>query len=137
MAESRLERVRAVMPPDGADFVQLLSPGGSGIESGDLIAEDAVVRFVAPSASAEINTAGPQGFRQGWTGWLEPWESFRIYIDEVFERGDRVVMFTRLHGVTKRDGVEMQHEAAAVFRFDGDQVVELEFNLDREDALAD
>ena len=46
-------------------------------------------------------------------------------------------MLVRLRGVTKRDGVEMEHEAAGVFRFEGDQVVEMEFNLDREDALAD
>ncbi len=135
MSGSRLERVRAVMPPDGADFAQLLGEGGGGIETGDLIAQDAVVRFVAPGASAEFGTTGPEGFREGWANWLEAWESFRIYFDDVFERGDSVVMFVRLRGVTKRGGVEMEEEAASVFRFDGDQVVELEFNLDREDAL--
>ena len=137
MSGSRLERVRAVMPPDGADFAQLLGPGGAGIESGDLVAQDAAVRFVAPSASAEVSSAGPEGFREGWANWLEGWESFRVYFDDVFEKGDSVVMFVRLQGVTERGGVEMEQEAAAVFRFEGDQVVELEFNLDREDALAD
>ena len=137
MSGSRLERVRAVMPPDGADFAKLLAEGGAGIESGDLIAQDAVVRFVAPGASAESSTSGPEGFREGWANWLEAWESFRIYFDDVFERGDSVVMFVRLRGVTKHGGVEMEEEAASVFRFEGDQVVELEFNLDREDALKD
>jgi ketosteroid isomerase-like protein len=137
MSASRLERVRSGMPPDGADFVELLSPGGPGIEADDLIAPDAVVRFAAPGASAEVKTPGPAGFREGWADWLEAWESHRIYFDDVFEKGDCVVMFVRLRGVTKRDGVEMEQEAAAVFRFDGDQVVEIEFNLDREDALAD
>lgn len=137
MPESRLERMRAIMPPDGADFVQILSAGGAGIDSGDLIAQDATVRFVAPSASAEVNTTGPEGFLEGWTDWLEAWESHRIYVDDVFEKGDSVVIFVRLRGVTKRDGVEMEQEAAGVFRFEGDQVVEVEFNLDREDALKD
>jgi len=137
MGESRLERMRAVMPPDGADFAQLLGPEGSGIDTGDLIAQDAAVRFVAPGASAEISTPGPEGFREGWTDWLEAWESHRIYFDDIFEKGDSVVFFVRLRGVTKRDGVEMEQEAAAVFLFDGDQVVDIEFNLDREDALKD
>ncbi|MGH2838096.1 MAG: nuclear transport factor 2 family protein [Thermoleophilaceae bacterium] len=137
MSGSRLERVKAVMPPDGADFAQILGEGGGGIDAGDLIAQDAVVRFVAPGARAEANTTGPEGFREGWANWLEAWESFRIYFDDVFERGDSVVMFVRLRGVTKHGGVEIEEEAASVFRFDGDQVVELEFNLDREDALAD
>jgi ketosteroid isomerase-like protein len=137
MPESRLERMRAVMPPDGADFVEVLSAGGTGIDSGDLIAQDATVRFVAPGARAEISSSGPEGFREGWADWLEAWESHRIYIDDVFEKGDSVVMLVRLHGVTKRDGVEMEQEAAAVFRFEGDQVVEIEFNLDREDVLRD
>jgi ketosteroid isomerase-like protein len=137
MSGSRIERMRAVMPPDGADFVQVLGEGGSGIDSGDLIAQDATVRFVAPGARAETSSPGPEGFREGWTDWLEAWESHRIYFDDLFEKGDCVVMFVRLRGVTKRDRVEMEQEAAAVFRFDGDQVVEIEFNLDREDALKD
>jgi ketosteroid isomerase-like protein len=137
MTESRLERMRAVMPPDGADFVQVLAEGGSGIDTGDLIAQDATVRFVAPGAQAAISSSGPEGFREGWDDWLEAWESHRIYFDDLFEKGDSVVIFVRLRGVTKRDGVELQQEAAAVFRFEGDQVVDIEFNLDREDALAD
>jgi ketosteroid isomerase-like protein len=135
MPESRLERIRAIMPPDGSDFVDVLGPGGSGIDSGDLIAQDAAVRFVAPSA--ESSTVGPEGFRDTWMDWLQAWQSYRIYHDDLFEKGDSVVLLTRLHGVTKRGGVELQQEAAAVFRFEGDQVVEIEFNLDREDALAD
>ena len=135
MGESRLERVRSIVPVDGTDFVELLGPGGSGIDAGDVIAQDATVRFVAPSA--ESSSQGPEGFRSTWTDWLEAWESYRIYFDDVFEKGDCVVMLTRLRGVAKRGGVEFEQEAAAVFRFEGDQVVELEFNLDREDALSD
>ena len=135
MTKSRIERMRAVLPPDGTDFVAVFGPQGTGLDTGGLIAQDATVKFVAPSA--EASSVGPEGFRDTWADWLEAWESYRIYFDDVFERGDAVVMFTRLCGVTKRDGVEMEQEAAAVFRFEGDQVVEVEFNLDREDALPD
>jgi hypothetical protein len=43
-----------------------------------------------------------------------------------------VLLFVELRGVTKRDGVEMTHDAGAVFRFDGDQVVDMEFTLEPE-----
>ena len=135
MSGSRLERMRGLMPADGTDFVGVFGPGGTGIDTGGLIAQDATVKFVAPSA--ESSSVGPEGFRDTWADWLQAWESYRIYFDEVFEKGDSIVFLTRLRGVTKRDGVEMEQQAAAVFRFEGDQVVEVEFNLDREDALKD
>jgi hypothetical protein len=87
--------------------------------------------------NAEQGTAGPEGFREIWADWLEPWQSYRIYYDQVVERDDKVIMLVRLRGITKHGGVEMEHEAAAVFQFDGDEVSEMEFNLDREDALSD
>ena len=121
------------MPPDGTDLVETFGvPGGA--TSGGLVANDATVRFAA--RSAESTREGTQGFYEGWADWLEPWESYRIYLDDVVERGDRVITLVRLRGVTKHDGVKVEHEAAGVFRFDGDQVVGIEFNLDREDALA-
>ena len=123
-----------MFPPDGTE-VREVFVDPSGFSSGGLVADDATVRSVAPSA--EIEAQGPEGFRERWADWLEPWESYRMYTDEFVDQGSRIVALTRLRGVTKRDRVEMEHEAAAVFRFEGDQVVEIEFNLDREDALGD
>jgi ketosteroid isomerase-like protein len=132
VAESKVERLAAAMPPNGADLTEVFVPGFS---TGGLVADDAEVRFVAPSA--ETSSTGPDGFFNTWSDWLEAWESYRLYYDEVVERGDCVVALVRLCGVTKRDHVEMEQEAAGIFRFEGDQVVEIEFNLDRQDALAD
>ena len=132
----RVERVRALLPPNGTDLVAVWGAGGGGLEgAADLVAPDATTRFVAPSAEG-TTAEGAEGFRESWADWLEPWESYCVYTEDVLGRGDRVVALTRLRGVTRRDGVEMEHEGAAVFRFDGDQVVEIEFNLDRDDALS-
>jgi ketosteroid isomerase-like protein len=120
------------MPGDGTDLVQVFLTAG-GVPTGGLVKDDAAVRFVAPGA--EATRSGPEGFREGWADWLEPWETYRLYYDEVIDRGDRVIALVRLRGVTKRDQVEMEQEAGAVFHFDGDHVVEIEFNLDREEAL--
>jgi hypothetical protein len=131
--QTRLEQVRALMPPEGTDLVDVFGPDAEPIETGGLVRDDAAVNMVA--RNAERATVGPEGFREIWADWLEPWESYRIYYDDVVEREDRVILLVRMRGVTKHGGVEMEHEAAGVFRFEGDQVVEMEFNLDREDAL--
>jgi len=123
------------MPPEGTDLVDVFGPDAAQIDTGGLVSEDDAVNMVA--RNAERATAGPDGFREIWADWLEPWQSYRIYYDDVIERDDRVIMLVRLRGVTKRDGVEMEHEGAGVFRFDGDHVVEMEFNLDRDDALSE
>ena len=127
--------MRAIMPPEGTDLTDVFGADAPQIDTGGLVSDGAVVNMVA--RNAERGAEGPEGFRDMWADWLEPWESYRIYYDDALERGDKVILLVRLRGVTKRDGVEMEHEAAGVFRFDGDQVVEMEFNLDREDALSD
>ena len=134
MSQERVELVRAITPPDGTDLVEAFA-AGRPISAGGLVSNEATVTFT--SRSAESTRQGPDGFREGWTDWLEPWESYRMYTDDFVDRDDRVVALVRLRGVTKRDGVEIEHEAAGVFRFDGDEVVEIEFNLDRDDALGD
>ena len=133
MSPSKAEQVRAISPPDGSDLVELFAVAGPAIDTRGLVADEAAVRFVAPSA--ENTRQGAEGFREGWADWLEAWASYRIYYDDVIEQDDRVVALVRLKGVTKHDGVEMQQEAAAVFRFEADRVVEIEFNLDRDAAL--
>ena len=133
MSRARLERIAAVMPPEGTDLVDFFGPDADEVDTGGLVSDAAKVNMVGRDVGQ--TTEGAEGFRQIWADWLEPWESYRIYYDDVIERGDTVITLVRMRGVTKRDGVEMEHEAAGVFRFDGDQVVEMEFNLDREDAL--
>jgi ketosteroid isomerase-like protein len=135
MSQANVDRVRAIMPPDGTDLTEAFGAGGAPISTGGLVTDDATVKFVA--RSAESSRSGPDGLREGWADWLEPWETYRLYYDDVVDQGDRVVALVRLRGVTKRDEVEMEHEAAGVFRFEGDRVVEVEFSLDREDALAE
>jgi ketosteroid isomerase-like protein len=133
MSQTNVERIRAIMPPDGSDLRDVFVESSDFTTDG-LVSDDATVRFVAPSA--EASGKGPEGFRDTWADWLEPWESYRMYTEDILDRGDRVVALTRLRGVTKRDRVEMEHEGAAVFHFKGDHVVEIEFNLDRADALS-
>lgn len=122
------------MPPDGTDLVVVFGEAGA-FSAGGLVRDDAPVRFVAPSA--ELKGTGPEGFYATWEDWLAPWESYRMYTQELVDCGDRVVALVQLVGVTRRDGVEMGHEAATVFRFAGGRIAEIVFTMDRDEALAD
>lgn len=133
VSEENLERVRAILLPDGTDLVERFGGLAGGVSGGGLVADDATVKMTA--RSAEIEGVGAQGFREGWLDWLEPWQSYRIYQEGLIDRGDRVIALVRLRGVTKHDSVEMEHEAGAVFRFEGEKVVELEFVLEPHDVL--
>jgi hypothetical protein len=129
VSAANVERVRAAMPGDGADLVTFFA-GGGALLAGGLLADDAQVRFVA--ATAELTGEGPEGVFAGWVDWLEPWQSYRVYSDGFLDRDDRVAWLVRLRGVTKRGGVEMEQEAVAVFRFEGDEVVDVEFAMGRD-----
>jgi ketosteroid isomerase-like protein len=133
VSQENVELVRAFMPPDGTDLADVFGrPGGAS--SGGLVRDDVKVRFVA--GDVKMAGSGPEGFYERWGDWLEPWASYRIYTEDVVDRGDRVVMLVELVGVTKRDAVEMRHEAAAVFHFDAGEIAEIVFTLERDEALA-
>jgi hypothetical protein len=126
---SRLEQIRAFLPSDGADLKEAFGPARS-MSSGGLVAGDARIRLVA--RDGELGGRGPDAMYDTWADWLEPWETYRVYQDDLVERGDEVIWLVKLRGVTKRGGVELEEEGAAVFRFEGDSVVEIVFTLGRE-----
>lgn len=129
-----MELIRSGLPEDGTDLVAAFENDSSFL-GGALMAEGVPVRFVAQSG--EMGGTGPEEFYERWTDWLEPWETYRMYVDDVIDRGDSVVCLVRLRGVTKHGGVEMEHEGASIFRFEGDRVAEVVFTMGRKEALAD
>ncbi len=125
VSRDNVERVKAIAPADGVDLVQVFAAGE--LPPSDLFAPDTKVLFTA--GDAEMQKQGAQGFYEGWRDWLEPWERYHVHHEGFEDRGDSVMMKVRLRGVTKHGGVELEEHAVAVFRFEGDQVVELRFTL--------
>jgi hypothetical protein len=131
-SRSKLDRVRELLPPDGADLVDFNRE--RRWSRSDLVADDVKVRFVS-RAGATMGGTGPDAFNERWEDWLEPWASYRIYSEDLIDRGDRVIWLVQLVGETRRGGVQMGHEGATVFRFEGDKVVEIVFTMNRDDVL--
>src|SRR5687768_428992 len=42
--------------------------------------------------------SGLPGLRAAWREWLEPWESYRVEIEDVIDAGDAAVVLTRDYG---------------------------------------
>jgi hypothetical protein len=118
--------VEAMASPRYADILD----GLRGVAAPDL-----TVEMVGPGGAFRQSFHGVDGFREAWTDWLEPYESYRLEPDEWREAEDRLVFLGRQIAVPKGGGAELRSDAAAVI-FLADRIVKrVEFHLDREAAL--
>jgi len=101
---------------------------------GELAAPGFRVRMIG-AGGFEGTFEGAEGFTSGWLDFLDAFEGLRIIAEEMFESGDTVVDLVRLSARTARGGVPLSTESAAVWHFSEGKLVEVEFHLDREEAL--
>jgi hypothetical protein len=102
-----------------------------------LLAERAAPEFVTvmQSESAVQEHEGVAGFREAITDWMSPYESFRLAIDEILERDDRLVFLVRQLARTNYQSVEIETASGAVWWLADGQVSRLGFYLDQRSAL--
>ena len=121
----------------GEDGTILLGDESSGAAQaliGELAAPGFRVRMIG-AGGFEGTFEGAEGFTSGWMDFLDAFEGLRIITEEMFESGDAVVDLVRLSARTARGGVLLSTESAAVWHFSEGKLVEVEFHLDREEAL--
>jgi ketosteroid isomerase-like protein len=90
---------------------------------------------VMASHSVSNEYAGVEGFREAWSDWLSPYESFRFDVDEVIRLEDRLVFSVRQVATTRHNGVEVETSSASVWWFEKGQVRQAAFYLDRQAGL--
>ena len=77
---------------------------------------------------------GAEGFVTAWRDWVQPFESFRIVIDEAMEGpSDAVLGLAHQTGVLSGGG-EVSSDAAAVMFFRDGLLARVEFHMDRAEA---
>ena len=81
--------------------------------------------------AAPVEYAGVDGFREALTDWTSPFEAFRLEIEEVIVKDDKLVFLARQVGTTKHGGVELSTESASVWWVRDGKVVQVVFYLDR------
>jgi ketosteroid isomerase-like protein len=102
----------------------------------ELAEPDFEVVMVGPAyAGATIEASGADGFREVWTDWTSPFESYRIDLERMIDAGDRVVSLVTMCGKTRTGGVEVEAPGAAVWTLADGRLRRVEFHLDREAAL--
>jgi hypothetical protein len=140
MSEQNVEFVRGLQPTD-VDLVELF--GGEqatsaliGDDQAGVVSPDARIEFVAAEPGlARSELRGIAGLIEGWRDWLEGWDSYVIQLEELLDAGNEVVALVRIRGRTTRDGVEIEHTPASVWKIEDGTVVGLTFYLDRKQAL--
>jgi ketosteroid isomerase-like protein len=79
---------------------------------------------------------GIEGFKEGLSDWISPYERYRLTIDEVLEAGDdALVILVTQGGVTKHDGVEVESPGATVWWLEDGAIRQAVFYIDQSAAL--
>jgi hypothetical protein len=137
MSRENVELVRMLQPSPDVDLVALFrdEEGASRLLSslGPYVHEG----FVAEGFRLEESEhTGLAGLRAGWSDWLEPWESYRVEIEDVIDAGDEaVVVVTRDYG--RRAGMEAEVLilGAAIWIVRDGKILRATFYADRDAAF--
>jgi ketosteroid isomerase-like protein len=67
--------------------------------------------------------------------FTDTFDDFRVDVEEVFDRGDRILAFVRFSGSAHASGIPLDLPLAHLWTFRGDLATEQRVYLDREEAL--
>lgn len=89
---------------------------------GALIAPD--FEFVTNNQSVGMPGArkGVEAFFAGYRAYAEMWESYSLRPQRFVEVGDKVVVEAKISGTTRRGGVALQQDVAAVYTFENGRI---------------
>ena len=138
MSQEKVELVRSLQPTPDTDLVALLRDDAAA----DALRE-AVSPFFHEDFEAVLPTVGPQrvrfmgleGLRDAWLDWLDPWESYRVELEEVIDAGDEVVLLWHDYGRRAGMAVEVRVAGAAVWTVRDGKIARVAFYLDRTEAF--
>ena len=134
--------VQAIQRVGRVDLVELFREGPSAMAGpADIeisaFSGDADIEFVGQAVGPlrDRRLTGVEGLIEGWRDWLEPWASYVMETEQVIDAGAYVVSLIHVRAKTSHDGVEVEHDPAAVWTVEDGVVVAVTFYLDRDQAL--
>ena len=137
MSRENVEIVKALIPPPGTDFAQLIRDEDAFARVREavspLITDDFESAIMFPGQTR--TDAGVEGYRRNWLDWLEPWATYRTTLDELIDAGDSVVVLLRDHGRRKDMDAEVELLGATTFVFRDGKLARIEDWADRAEAL--
>jgi ketosteroid isomerase-like protein len=129
----------ALAPFEDNDLVLLFRTEGSRAAIREALqgiaAEDLVTLMIGADHGLTGTFHGASGFIDAWTDFTETFKHLHNRITEMTAVGPEIVYIeTKQVGATATAGVEIDYQAAAVFRFDEGLLQKAEFHLDRDAA---
>jgi ketosteroid isomerase-like protein len=120
--------------------VEIVRKGYEAFERGDI---QAVLDLMDSEIESRIDPDTPDwephygrdGFVSFLQAWLEPWETYRIEIDELIDVGERVLAVCREFGRRKDSGFEVEQPAYHVWTLKGGRAVRFDASYKRSYAL--
>ena len=138
MPVTNVELVKAALPEE-VDLVEAMAsddPVAALIGNADNVAPDLEVAFGGSQSGAPaLHYEGLEGLVKGWRDWIEPYESYRLGVEEVIDAGAGVLTLVRVVARTSRHGVEIEHRPAAVWTIEDGKLTAAHFFLERADAF--
>jgi ketosteroid isomerase-like protein len=98
---------------------------------------DPQVELYPPAEDPDVEPVyrGPEGARIWLENWLEAWEEFEFWIDEVIDAGERIVVVFSQRGRGKTSGVEIENQLAGVATLRNGKIVRGALYLDIDEAF--
>jgi SnoaL-like protein len=137
MSAENVELVRQLQPPPNVDLVTLFRSEAGTSRLFETLAPFLQDDFIAAGSRIQDSEfVGLAGLKRGWADWLEPWESYRVEIEDVLDAGgDAVVVLTRDFGRRAGMEVEVSIQGAAVWTVRDGKIARATFYTNRDDAL--
>jgi ketosteroid isomerase-like protein len=139
MSQENVELVRGLQPSPDTDLVALFRDDATAAVLMEAVSpffhED--FEIVAPTfvAGEGVRFVGLEGFRAGWLDWLEPWESYRVEVEDVVDAGDDALVLVRDYGRRAGSTGEVSVVGGAVWTVREGRVARVAFYLKRSEAL--
>jgi ketosteroid isomerase-like protein len=139
MSQENVRLVKSLQPRSDADLVALLRDDEAAAAVFAALAPffHEAVEVVAPElvVGASKRYVGLEGLRAAWLDWLEPWESYRVEVEDILDAGDGAVVLVRDFGRRAGMSVEASVIGAAVWTVRDGRVARVAFYVDRHDGL--
>src|SRR5215208_5973661 len=131
----RVRLLRALLPDPGTDVTQLFRDEDWFATTAEAVAElfDPAVESVPAWRGAGTSYSGVDGFREMWLDWLEPWASYHVQVDEMFDVGDSVVVLVRDRARRHGMDVEVELISGSLWTFGNGKIVRVQFYANREE----
>ena len=139
MSAENVELVRSLHVSSDVDVATLVNDDDAAARLratiGDLFHHTVQCTMRLPGM-APVVYSGLDGLRLAWRDWLRQWASYRVEIEDMLDRGERVVVVVRGHGRREHGAPEITRRGATVWTVRDGRVSSVDFNVPYGEAVA-